>query len=416
MILSRDNYLKQLIDGRKNGLVKVITGIRRCGKSVLLTEIFHSWLIDNGIPANHIIDVAMDDRANKALLEPDAFLAYVKERITDKKEYIVLVDEVQMIGEFVSVLLSLLHIKNCDVYVTGSNSRFLSTDIATEFRGRSQEIHMQPLTFAEFLQGYHGSREDAWGEYIEFGGLPQILSLPSRQEKIAYLDNLLGTVYLADLIERNKIRDDSGLRDLLRILSSSIGSPSNPSRISKTFESVEKRKIASETLSRYITFMEEAFLISEALRYDVKGRKYIGTETKYYFSDVGLRNSATGFRQLEENHLMENIIYNELKARGFNVDVGMVETQERDGEKMLRKRYEVDFVANQGSRRYYVQSALRMDTREKEQQEKNSLTHIPDSFRKIIVTRDQIVPYHDNDGVLRIGLFDFLLNAQSLDY
>lgn len=416
MILSRDIYLKQLIDGRKNGLVKVITGIRRCGKSVLLTEIFHSWLLDNGIPSDHIIDVAMDDRANKALLEPDAFLAYVKERITEKKEYIVLVDEVQMIGEFVSVLLSLLHIKNCDVYVTGSNSRFLSTDIATEFRGRSQEIHMQPLTFAEFLQGYNGSKDDAWSEYIEFGGLPQILSLPSKQEKMAYLDNLLGTVYLADLIERNRIRDDSGLRDLLRILSSSIGSPSNPSRISKTFESVEKRKIASETLGRYITYMEEAFLISEALRYDVKGRKYIGTETKYFFSDVGLRNCATGFRQIEENHLMENIIYNELKARGFNVDVGMVETQERDGEKMLRKRYEVDFVANQGSRRYYVQSALRMDTREKEQQEKNSLTHIPDSFRKIIVTRDQIVPYHDDDGVLRIGLFDFLLNAQSLDY
>lgn len=415
-MLSRNLYLQQLIDSQRNGLVKTITGIRRCGKSVLLMNLFYKWLISQNVTKDHIIDISFDDLDQETLRHPKAFLDMVKSRITDEGTYYILLDEVQQMENFVGVLLSLLHKQNCDIYVTGSNSRFLSTDIVTEFRGRSQEIHLQPLSFAEFMEGFEGNREAAWREYYEFGGLPQILSLKTRQQKMAYLSNLVESVYLADLIERNKIKNDEGLRDFIRILSSSIGAPSNPSRIAKTFESIEKKHVTSETLAHYIKYLKEAFVIEEAFRYDVKGRKYIGTETKYYFSDMGLRNSILGFRQVEENHLMENILYNELRSRGYNVDVGMVEMMERDSEgKLVRKRLEIDFVANQGSQRYYIQSAFRIDSEEKAAQEQKSLLNVPDSFKKIILVKDDIVPYRDNNGILRMGLFDFLLKPESME-
>ncbi len=415
-MLARSRYLQQLIDGQGNGLVKTITGIRRCGKSVLLMQLFYKWLIGQNVPKDHIIDISFDDLSKEDLKDPKAFLSLVKSRITNEGIYYILLDEVQQMENFVSVLLSLMHQPNYDIYVTGSNSRFLSTDIVTEFRGRSQEIHLQPLSFSEFIEGYNGGRDTAWREYYEFGGLPQILSLKTRQQKIEYLSNLVESVYLADLVERNKIKNDEGLKTFIRILSSSIGAPTNPSRIAKTFESVEKKHITSETLAKYLKYLEEAFMISEALRYDVKGRKYIGTETKYYFSDMGLRNSILDFRQVEENHLMENILYNELRSRGYNVDVGMVETMERDKNgKLVRKRLEIDFVANQGSKRYYIQSAYRMDNEEKAEQEQKSLLNISDSFKKIILVKDDIAPYYDNNGILRMGLFDFLLQAKPLE-
>ena len=391
MILARSRYLQQLIDSQGNGLVKTITGIRRCGKSVLLMQLFYKWLIGQNVPKDHIIDISFDDLSKEDLKDPKAFLSLVKSRVTNEGNYYILLDEVQQMENFVSVLLSLMHLPNCDIYVTGSNSRFLSTDIVTEFRGRSQEIHLQPLSFSEFIDGYDGGRDAAWREYYEFGGLPQILSLKTRQQKIEYLSNLVESVYLADLVERNKIKNDEGLKTFIRILSSSIGSPTNPSRIAKTFENVEKKHITSETLAKYLKYLEEAFMISEALRYDVKGRKYIGTETKYYFSDMGLRNSILDFRQVEENHLMENILYNELRSRGYNVDVGMVETMERNKDgKPTRKRLEIDFVANQGSKRYYIQSAFRMDNEEKAEQEQKSLLNISDSFKKIILVKIHI--------------------------
>ncbi|NLM18850.1 MAG: ATP-binding protein [Clostridiaceae bacterium] len=416
MIIPRDNYLQRLIRCRNNGLIKTITGIRRCGKSVLLSKLFYDWLLKNGVAENHIIYIAFDDMSKEKLKNPHEFLDFVNNQISGKGMYYILLDEVQMMDNFVGVLLSLLHKSNCDIYVTGSNSKFLSTDIVTEFRGRSQEIHMQPLTFAEYYNAVGGDKHDAWQQYYLYGGLPQLLSLSGDEDKANYLSNLYRTVYLSDLIERNNINNDDGLETLIRVLASSIGAPSNPSRISSTFLSVEKKKISANTLTRYIKYLQEAFVISEALRFDVKGRKYIGTETKYYFSDIGIRNSILGFRQVEENHAMENILYNELRYRGFNVDVGMVEVREKNGEeKIARKRLEVDFVANKGSKRYYVQSAFRMDDAEKVAHEKKSLQNIPDSFRKILVEKDHIAPYHDEDGFLRIGLFDFLLKPDSLD-
>lgn len=416
MILPRKRYLQQLIDSQGNGLVKTITGIRRCGKSVLLMQLYYKWLIGQDIPKDHIIDISFDDLDNDVLKDPKAFLGLMKSRIIDEGNYFILLDEVQQMENFVSVLLSLMHQPNCDIYVTGSNSRFLSTDIVTEFRGRSQEIHLQPLSFSEFIEGYEGSRDAAWREYYEFGGLPQILSLKTQQQKIEYLSNLVESVYIADLVERNKVKNDQGLKTFIKILSSSIGSPTNPSRIAKTFESVEKQHITSETLTKYLKYLKESFMISEALRYDVKGRKYIGTENKYYFSDMGLRNSILGFRQVEENHLMENILFNELKSRGYNVDVGMVEKIERDKEgKLARKRLEIDFVANQGSKRFYIQSAFRMDNEEKVEQEQKSLLNISDSFKKIILVKDNIAPYYDYNGILKMGLFDFLLQTKTLD-
>lgn len=414
---ARKNYLKQLEDSEGNGLVKVITGIRRAGKSVLLSDLFHKHLLDHGVDERQIIDIALDDREYAEFLNPDVFLSYVKSRIRNGERNYILIDEVQMMEDFVSVLLSLLHKPDCDIYVTGSNSRFLSTDIATEFRGRSQEIHVWPLSFSEFMENHQGSEREAWKEYIEFGGLPQLASFKTRQQKTDYLTNLLHTVYVRDLVERNKLPNDKGLTDLIRILASIIGSPCNPLKISKTFDSVIHQKITDDTVSKYLLYLQESFLIHPALRYDVKGRKYIGTETKYYFSDIGLRNSILDFRQIEENHSMENVIYAELRRRGFMVDVGRVETREIDAAgRQVRKKLEVDFVANQGSQRYYIQSAYRMYDEEKIKQEKNSLKLIPDSFKKIIIEEEDIVPYHDNDGFVRMGLLDFLLRPDSLGF
>lgn len=416
MIIQRDLYLQRLIRSRHNGLIKVITGIRRCGKSVLLSTLFRNWLLDNGVSIDHIIYISFDDMDSEALSNPHVFLKHIKEAASGERQYYLLLDEVQMMENFTGVLLSLLHKQNYDIYVTGSNSRFLSTDIATEFRGRSQEIHICPLSFSEYYSVTGGDKSDAWQQYFLYGGLPGLLLLNGDDEKIEYLSSIYRTVYLADIVERNKIKDDDGLETLVRILSSAIGSPTNPSRISSTFLSVEKKNLSTNTIASYIKYLQESFLVSEALRYDVKGRKYIGTETKYYFSDIGIRNAVVGFRQVEENHSMENIIYNELRSRGFNVDVGMVEIKVRDDEgKFIRKRLEVDFIANQGSRRYYIQSAFRMENDEKVKQEKKSMLNIPDSFKKIIVERDHIAPYHDYDGFLRIGLFDFLLKPDSLD-
>lgn len=415
-MIQRNLYLQQLIDNIGNGLVKTITGIRRCGKSVLLRDIFRQWLKDNGVEDDHIIYLSFDDMEIEELRKPKEFLKMVRGRISDAKTHYLLLDEVQLMDRFVEVLLSLMHHEVFDIFVTGSNSRFLSTDIVTEFRGRSQEIRMQPLTFAEYISAFDGSKDEAWSDYVEFGGLPQILSLKTRQQKITYLHNLVETVYIKDIVERNKLRSGDGITELLQTLASSMGSPCNPTRISKTFESVGKRHVPSETISRHIRYFCESFLIAEALRYDVKGRKYIGTETKYYFTDMGLRNSVLGFRQIEEPHIMENVLYNELKYRGYNVDVGMVEVMERNSDgKQERKRLEVDFVANQGSRRYYIQSAFRMGDDDKVKQEKKSLISIPDSFKKVIIVKDRIASYHDNDGILWIGLFDFLLNPGSLD-
>lgn len=415
-MIQRNQYLQQLIDNIGNSLVKTITGIRRCGKSVLLRDLFGKWLKDNGVDDDHIIYLSFDDMEIEELRKPKEFLKMVRGRITDGKTHYLLLDEVQLMDRFVEVLLSLMHHEVFDIFVTGSNSRFLSTDIVTEFRGRSQEIRMQPLTFAEYISAFDGSKDEAWCDYVEFGGLPQILSFKTRQQKITYLHNLVETVYVKDIVERNKLRNADNVTELLRTLASSIGSPCNPTRISKTFESVGKKHVPSETISRHIRYFCESFLISEALRYDVKGRKYIGTETKYYFTDMGLRNSILGFRQIEETHIMENILYNELRYRGYNVDVGMVEVIERNSDgKQERKRLEVDFVANQGSRRYYIQSAFRMEDDDKVKHEKKSLISIPDSFKKVIITKDRIASYHDNDGILRIGLFDFLMNPDSLD-
>lgn len=415
-MVQRTQYLQQLIDSMGNGLVKTITGIRRCGKSVLLRDIFGQWLKDHGVDNNHIIYLSFDDMEIEELRKPKEFLKTVRGKISDQKTHYLLLDEVQLMDRFVEVLLSLMHQDVFDIFVTGSNSKFLSTDIVTEFRGRSQEIHMQPLSFSEYMDAFNGTKDEAWSDYVEFGGLPQILSFKTQQQKITYLSNLVNTVYVKDIVERNKLKNGDDITELLRVLASAIGSPCNPTRISKTFESVKKRHVPSETISRHISYFEDSFLISESLRYDVKGRKYIGTETKYYFSDTGLRNVILGFRQIEETHLMENILYNELRYRGYNVDVGMVEIVERNiVGKQERKRLEVDFVANQGSRRYYIQSAFRLEDDDKVRQEKKSLISVPDSFKKIIITKDQIASHHDDDGILRIGLFDFLLNPDSLD-
>lgn len=417
MNIKRDHYLNQLIAGRKNNLIKIITGIRRCGKSYLLFRLFHEYLISQGIDENHIIEVALDDRSNKELRDPDAILQYIKENIKDQQPYYILLDEIQLIPEFTDVLNSLLHIRNADVYVTGSNSHFLSKDVVTEFRGRSDEIHLYPLSFAEFCQGYEGDRNKAWKEYYTYGGLPLILSLDTVQKKSEYLSNLYESVYLVDILERHHIKNKSEFDELAKIISSSIGSPYNPTKLSNTFKSVKQVDIHHATISKYLSYLEDAFVIEKSIRYDIKGKKYINTLAKYYFSDVGIRNALLGFRQQEENHIMENIIYNELRIRGYKVDVGMIEQRGTDkNNNTVRKQLEVDFVVNQGNNRYYIQSAFAMPTPEKKEQETASLLKIKDSFKKIIIVKDDIMPKRDTNGILTIGILDFLLNADSLNY
>ena len=417
MNIKRQQYLDQLIASQRNGLVKIITGIRRCGKSYLLFKLFHDYLNSQGIADDHIIQIALDDRTNKELRDPDNLLKYIKEQITDKDLYYIILDEIQMVDEFTDVLNSLLHISNADIYVTGSNSHFLSTDIVTEFRGRGDEIHLFPLSFSEYCEGYNGSTDQAWKDYYTYGGLPLILTLDTDKKKEDYLSNLYKSVYLVDVLERHKIKNIGEFDELVKIISSSIGSSCNPTKLANTFKSVKNVTIHHQTINKYLGFLEDAFLIEKSIRYNIKGKKYINTLAKYYFSDIGIRNALLGFRQQEETHIMENIIYNELRTRGLRVDVGMVETREPDKNgRLIRKQLEVDFVVNQGSQRYYIQSAFAMPTLEKEAQESASLLLINDSFKKIIIVKDDIKPKRNEEGILTIGLKDFLLDKNSLNY
>ena len=417
MNIKRQQYLDQLIASQRNGLVKIITGIRRCGKSYLLFKLFHDYLNSQGIADDHIIQIALDDRTNKELRDPDNLLKYIKEQITDKDLYYIILDEIQMVDEFTDVLNSLLHISNTDVYVTGSNSHFLSTDIVTEFRGRGDEIHLFPLSFSEYCEGYNGSTDQAWKDYYTYGGLPLVLTLDTDKKKEDYLSNLYKSVYLVDVLERHKIKNIGEFDELVKIISSSIGSSCNPTKLANTFKSVKNVAIHHQTINKYLGFLEDAFLVEKSIRYNIKGKKYINTLAKYYFSDLGIRNALLGFRQQEETHIMENIIYNELRTRGFHVDVGMVETREPDKNgRLIRKQLEVDFVVNQGSQRYYIQSAFAMPTLEKEVQESASLLLINDSFKKIIIVKDDIKPKRNEEGILTIGLKDFLLDKNSLNY
>lgn len=417
MNIKRQQYLDQLIASQRNGLIKIITGIRRCGKSYLLFKLFHEYLNSQGISDDHIIEIALDDRTNKDLRDPDNLLKYIKKQITDKKLYYIMLDEVQMVDEFTDVLNSLLHITNADVYVTGSNSHFLSTDVVTEFRGRGDEIHLFPLSFSEYCEGYNGTTDQAWKDYYTYGGLPLILTFDTDKKKEDYLNNLYKSVYLVDVLERHKIKNMGEFDELVKIIASSIGSSCNPTKLANTFKSVKNVTIHHQTINKYLGFLEDAFLVEKSIRYNIKGKKYINTLAKYYFSDLGIRNAILGFRQQEETHIMENIIYNELRTRGFHVDVGMVETREPDKNgKLKRKQLEVDFVVNQGSQRYYIQSAFAMPTLEKEAHESASLLKIKDSFKKIIIVKDDIKPKRNEDGILTIGLKDFLLDKNSLNY
>ena len=416
MVIKRDKYLQELVDRMHNGMIKVITGIRRSGKTYLVFQIFREYLKNNGVDETHIIAIELDQRKNKQYRDPDVILDYIESLIVDKKDYYILLDEVQMLDDFEEVLNSLLHIVNVDIYVTGSNSKFLSKDIITEFRGRGDEVHVYPLSFKEFMTAYDGDRYRGWADYMTYGGLPLTVDMRTEEQKINYLTRLFEETYIIDIIERNHIEKVQELNDLINILASAIGSLTNPSKINATFKSVIQSDISLNTVRQYIEYLKDAFIISEANRYDVKGRKYIGTPLKYYFEDTGLRNARLGFRQIEETHLMENIIYNELRIRGFQVDVGMVQKRTRNEyQRQEKKQLEVDFVANLGSRRYYIQSAFRLPDAEKEKQEKESLLNISDSFKKIIIVKDVMNVQHDQDGITTMSIYDFLLNENSLE-
>ena len=416
MEIRRDTYLNKLISKRHNGLIKVITGVRRCGKSYLLFDLFREYLRKSQIPDDHIIEMAFDAYENKKYRDPEIFFPYLAERINDQDQYYVLLDEVQLLGDFESILNSLVRRKNVDVYVTGSNAKFLSKDIITEFRGRGDEVHMYPLTFAEFMSVYEGEKADGWRDYVLYGGIPLVLTFTTPDQKGDFLKSLLEETYISDIIGRNNVRNKAELEELLNILSSSIGSLTNPSKLSATFKSVKHTTISKVTIKRYIDYLEDAFLIDSAIRYDIIGKKYIDTPSKYYFTDLGLRNARLNYRQVEETHAMENIIFNELKVRGYNVDVGVVVMNETDpAGKKIRKQLEIDFVCNKGSKRYYIQSAFAMQDEKKMQQEQRSLVNTGDGFKKIIITKDAIAPLYNEEGVLVMSVFDFLLNPDSMD-
>ena len=417
MEIKRNRYLNTLISKKHNGLIKVITGMRRCGKSYLLFTLFKEHLLSDGIDENHIIEIAFDAFENKKYRNPDVLYPYLKEQIKDDAMYYVLLDEVQLLGEFESILNSLIRMKNVDVYVTGSNARFLSKDVITEFRGRGDEVHMYPLSFAEFMSVYPGTKQDGWNEYMLYGGIPLVLEFTTPDQKIAFLKSLFEETYISDIVGRHNIRNKAELEELLNILSSAIGSLTNPQKLSATFQTVKKKKISNSTIKRYIDYLCDSFLIDSAIRYDVKGRKYIDTPVKYYFTDMGLRNARLNFRQIEETHSMENIIFNELKMRGFNVDVGVImqyETNEKGTS--IRKQLEIDFVCNQGSKRYYIQSAYAIPDQAKMEQEQRSLMLTGDFFKRIIITKDTPAPYYNESGVLIMNVYDFLLNENSLDF
>ena len=416
MEIKRDIYLNRLMRREKNGLIKIVTGIRRCGKSYLLFNLFHTYLLEKGIQEDHIIEIALDDRSNKELRDPDNMLRYVKERIVDRDTYYIILDEVQLLAEFEDVLNSLLHIRNADIYVTGSNSRFLSSDLVTEFRGRGDEVRIYPLSFREYCSVYAGSVDEAWDDFFTYGGLPLILSRETPEEKADYLMSLFQTVYLSDIVDRHKVRNREELDELVDILASAVGSLTNPLKLANTFKSVKKKAISDKTLKKYMDYLMDAFLVSKAVRYDIKGRKYIGSPAKFYFEDLGLRNARLNFRQMEENHIMENIIYNELRIRGYHVDVGLVGQFGKSGEnKTTKKQLEVDFVATRGSEKYYIQSAFAMTTPEKQAQEERPLNAIGDSFKKIIVVRQPIKVRRNEMGIVTMGIRNFLLDENSLN-
>lgn len=416
MVINRDIYLNRLIASKHNGLIKIITGLRRCGKSYLLFKLFKEHLRNVGVDDNHIIQVDLEDRRNKNLRNPDVLLAHIDSKMKDNDMYYILLDEVQCVKDFEDVLNSYLKIENADIYVTGSNSKFLSTDIITEFRGRGTQICVHPLSFAEIMSVDQRHPIDVWNDYYTYGGLPLVLSLSTDEAKESYLKDLYAKVYLTDIKDRYSIRCDSELQELLQIIASTIGSPTNPSKLENTFKSVKNVTLSSKTINTYLSYLEDAFLIEKSIRYDIKGKKYINTLAKHYFTDMGIRNAILGFRQMEENHIMENVIYNELRIRGYSVDVGMVETRPLNSEgKRIRKQYEVDFVANRGSQRYYIQSAFIMPTDSKERQESNSLLNIDDVFKKIIIVKDYIKPKRNQLGIITIGLIDFLLKPELME-
>lgn len=416
MEIKRDYYLNKLITKKHNGLIKVITGIRRCGKSYLLFTLFKNHLTESGVADDHIIEIPFDSFENKKYRDPVILYPYVKEQIADDGMYYILLDEVQLLGEFESVLNGFMRMKNVDVYVTGSNARFLSKDIITEFRGRGDELHIQPLSFAEFMSVYDGNKYDGWNEYVLYGGLPPVVLLRTAEQKIELLKSLFQETYINDIISRHSVKHRDEFEELINILASAIGSLTNPKKLTDTFKSKKNKVISSNTIKSYLDYLCDAYVVSRATRYDIKGKKYIDTPQKYYFSDVGIRNACINFRQLEENHTMENVIYNELIARNFNVDVGIITATGKDNDgKSVRKQLEVDFVCNKGSKRYYIQSAFSIPDREKMEQESNSLLRIDDSFKKIIVVKDLPAPTYTEDGILVISVYDFLLNCNSLD-
>ena len=417
MEIKRNSYLEQLKIRKDNGMIKIITGIRRCGKSFLLFVLFKKYLVENGVDSDHIIEIALDGIENEELREPKKCYQYIKDAMKDDKKYYLFLDEVQFMPRFEEVLNSLLRISNLDVYVTGSNSKFLSSDIVTEFRGRGDEIRIYPLSFAEFYAAYDGDYDDAWNEYMTYGGLPQVAQFSVERQKAEYLKNIFANVYLKDVVERNKIQNVDEIGTLVDVLASAIGAPTNPTKISNTFKSERGINYSNKTISNHIDYLTEAFLISKASRYDIKGRKYVGANIKYYFTDVGLRNARLNFRQQEPTHIIENIVYNELLVRGYNVDVGIVEMYAKNREgKTTRKQLEVDFVVNQGSQRYYIQVAYDMTSEEKQAQELNSLRNITDSFKKIVIVNGTKKPWRNDEGFVIMGMKYFLLNADSLEF
>lgn len=409
--IKRDVYLNKIIEKRENGLIKIITGIRRCGKSYLLDPLFKNYLLKSGVKEDHIIKLDLDERKNNKFLDPDQLDQYIRDLIKDNDQYFLILDEIQKVEDFESVLNGFLHIRNLDVYVTGSNSKFLSSDIITEFRGRGDEVRIHPLSFSEFYSAFNGTKEEAWEQYVVYGGLPRILSFKNEVEKSEYLKKLFEKTYLDDIVERNTVQRVDVLDAVVNILASSIGSLTNPNKLSNTFESSGFKDVSVNTITSYINYLQDSFLIEKATRYDVKGKKYIQTPYKFYFSDIGLRNCRLNFRQQEETHIMENIIFNELLYRGYNVDVGVVEIREGDD----KKQVEVDFVCNQYNKRYYIQSALSLPTREKTIQEERPLMNIPDNFKKIIVVKDDIKSWISEEGISIVGLKEFLLNPNSMD-
>lgn len=416
MEIKRDLYLRKLIAKKHNGLIKVITGMRRCGKSYLLFTLFKQHLLASGVAEDHIIEIPFDSFENKKYRDPEVLYPHVKEKLADDQMYYILLDEVQLLGEFESVLNGFMRISNVDVYVTGSNAKFLSKDIITEFRGRGDELHMNPLSFAEFMSVYQGNKYDGWNEYVLYGGLPPVVLLPTPEQKIELLKRLFDETYINDIVGRHRIRNKDEFEELINTLSSGIGSLTNPKKLADTFRTKKKIKISVNTIKNYLDYLCDAFIVSRATRYDIKGKKYIDTPQKYYFSDVGLRNARINFRQIEENHTMENILYNELIGRDFNVDVGLVVTRESDESgSRQQKQLEVDFVCNKGAKRYYVQSAFAIPDEAKMRQESNSLLRIDDTFKKIIVVKDTPAPWYTDDGILVISVYDFLLNPGSLD-